>query len=148
MKLSRALKEKNRLASEVKRLLVILIRENSRRNDNESKINAEEIYNEYISTRDKLIKIKSAIAKANINIYEKISRMEELKSTMTSLDMISTRVGEEIVQSYGDTENLKYIWTSFIDNEKRDNLKIEIQIELNKLQDTIDDYNSSTEVNI
>ena len=79
MTLSKAFKSKNSLVGKLNQHKQILLRENSRRNDNVSKVNPAQIYDEMLFVSEKLGRLKAAIAKANIGIYDKIERMAELK---------------------------------------------------------------------
>jgi len=147
MKLIRALKEKNRLAGEVNQLFTVLSRENSREEKSTSKVDAEKIYKDWLDKKQKLSALKASIAKANVDIYEKISQMEELKSEITSLDMLDTKDGtfQESLGYRGD-KVLEKVYKAYITNEKRDALKIVIQEKINKLQDEIDEYNIGKDV--
>lgn len=147
MKLHSALKLKNRLAGELNRLVTILQRENSRRNDNLSKIDCAEVEKNIVETREKLISVKSAICVANIGIYPTLARMEELKSYITQLNNLNCREGEEVHVTYAK-ENLTYNWTCYINQEKKDILVQKYQLEIDALQDKVDEYNAGTDVNI
>ena len=143
MNLSKSLKVKNSLVGKLNRYKQILLRENSRRNDNVSKVNPAQIYDEMLFVSEKLGRLKAAIAKVNIGIYDKIERMAELKDRITYLQSLNTREGEEIVLGYNQ-DKLVYQWTTFINNEKRDKLVQELQLEIEKYQDDTDLYNTTT----
>lgn len=148
MKLAKALKVKNRLAGEVAKLEEIVRRENTRRSDNPSTIDVEEVYTQWSMKSLELVKVKSAIAKANIDIYYQIAEMEEYKNHITKLQMLNVKEGPEIVFIGRDQEKMEYVWTPFINAEKRDELIQETQNKINNLQDKIDDYNANTDVNL
>lgn len=143
MTLSKALKVKNSLVGKLNQYKQILLRENSRRNDNVSKVNPAQIYDEMLFVSEKLGRLKAAIAKANIGIYDKIERMAELKDKITYLQSLQTREGEEVVLGYNQ-DKLVYQWTTFINNEKRDKLIQELQLLIEKYQDDIDLHNTNT----
>ena len=145
MNLSKSLKVKNSLVGKLNRHKQILLRENSRRNDNVSKVNPAQIYDEMLFVSEKLGRLKAAIAKANIGIYDKIERMAELKDRITYLQSLQTREGEEVVLGYNQ-DKLVYQWTTFINNEKRDKLIQELQILIESYQDNIDEFNILTKV--
>ena len=75
MNLSQALKQKNRLAGEYVRLAAILSRENSRRNDNPSKIDVQVVYTQMVETSNQLGELKAKIAAANVPIYPLIGQL-------------------------------------------------------------------------
>ena len=143
MNLSKALKVKNSLVGKLNQYKQVLLRENSRRNDNLSKINPAQIYDEMLYVSEKLGRLKAVIAKANIGIYDRIERMAELKDRITYLQSLNTREGEEIVLGYNQ-DKLVYQWTIFINNEERDKLIQELQLLIEKYQDNIDLHNTNT----
>jgi hypothetical protein len=153
MKLAKALKVKNRLVGELNQLKVELQRENSRRNDNPSKVDCKSLYAEIEAKRDSLIALKAAICSANAGspnkdagIYQKIDKMSELKSFINFLAGLPKREGEELTLIGANREKLTYQWTAFINQERADALTKELQLEVNKLQDDVDEYNAVTEV--
>jgi len=145
MNLSQALKQKNRLAGEYVRLAAIFSRENSRRDDNPSKIDAQTIYNQMVEVSNNLGELKAKIAAANVPIYPAIERMSELKTRIAYLTQLNKREGAEVVQQYNSTA-INYTHTSFINQEKADQLILEIQKEIESLQDAVDSYNATTEL--
>ena len=146
MKLNQALKVKNRLAGEVARLNQILYRENSRRNDNPSTVNREEVWNKIVTTSNDLGELKGRISTANVGIYAKLERMGELKARIASIISLPKRVGEEIVPLHGDRQPLTYKWDAFITQEKVDVMVVDLQEQIEELQDDVDSYNATTEI--
>ena len=146
MNLAQALKQKNRLAGELVRQQQILQRENARRSDSTSTVDCDIVYQKVIGISEELGEIKGRITQANVNIYPALERMAELKSRITFTQGLPKREGEEIVPLHGDREPLKYVWHSFITQEKCDELVAEIQEQINDLQDEVDAYNATTEV--
>lgn len=147
MKLSRALKEKNRLIGEIGQLYSILVRENSRRVDSTSKVDVNSVYTRWESKIEELVKLKAAIAVANAPNFINVSRMEELKSKIKQIDPLNTKDGKfkEIVGYSSDVAE-EVVYIAFITQEKKDELKKKYQEEINNLQDIIDDFNASTDV--
>jgi hypothetical protein len=145
MNLSQALKEKNRLAGELVRLQTIFSRENSRRDDNVSKVNPEEVWKKILETSDRLGALKAKIAVANIEIYPAIERMAELKSRIAYLAALSKREGPEDVVGY-NTPTLHYKWTAFMNQQRCDEEIAAVQLLCNDLQDKIDSHNATHEI--
>lgn len=58
-------------------------------------------YKELFDTKNKLVLLKSALAKANVGIYEKIYHIAELKADITWLRGLNTVAGKS-VNEYGD----------------------------------------------
>ena len=146
MNLAQALKLKNRLAGDLVRKQQILSRENARRSDSVSKVNREDVWNEIIDISDKLGDLKGKITRANVGIYPTLERMAELKSRIAFLNLLPKREGEEINFVGRDQEKLTYVWDSFINQQDSDNLVSELQQEINDLQDEVDVYNATTQV--
>ena len=146
MNLSQALKEKNRLAGELVRQQQILQRENSRRSDATSKVDREHVWNKIIEISTSLGELKGRITVANIGVYPLLERMSELKARISYLNSLSVREGEELVFIGRDQEKMSYTWNSLINQEKRDTLTGELQLQINELQDKIDIYNAVTQL--
>lgn len=146
LKLHTALKLKNRLAGEVSRLQSVLQRENSRRNDNTSKVNRAEIQAELITTRNKLLRLKAAIAAANVPIYHTLASLEEAKAELSFYSSLPIREGVEIIPTH--TGKLEYTWDAFVNREGLDNLTKSLQLRINDLQDEADSFNSSTSITV
>lgn len=146
MKLAHALKQKNRLAGELARQQRILERENSRRNDNVSKVNRLEVYTQILHLSEQLGAIKGKIAIANAPIYTKLERMAEYKAHIAFLVGLDKREGKEVVFVGRDDEKLVYTWDSQVTQESCDNMVGEIQKKIESLQDEVDAYNATTEI--
>lgn len=146
MKIHQALKLKNRFAGEIVTLQSILSRENSRRSDNVSQVDAQVVFSELSAKRIDLWRLKGAIAKATANIVEKLALLEEHKSEIKFLSSLPTREGEEIANALGGKEVIKYAWKATFNREFVDKELAQLQKNINALQDEIDEYNAKTEV--
>lgn len=147
MNLAQALKQKNRLVGEANRLLQIFSRENSRKDNTLSKVKPDEIWEQYLKIINELIEIKTKITIANINIYPSIVRMEELKARIGVILNLNKTEGE-IAESYDRVtgKEIKVNFSAFINQDKADELIQQIQVEINELQDKIDSYNATTQI--
>ena len=146
MNLAQALKQKNRLAGELVRQQQILQRENARRNDSVSQVDRDGVYQKILDFSDELGELKGKITQANVNIYPALERMSELKARIAFIQGLQKREGEEVVFVGRDQEQVKYQWDSFINQEKCDETVAELQEQINDLQDEVDAYNATTEV--
>jgi hypothetical protein len=146
MNLSQALKQKNRLAGELVRQQQILQRENARRSDSVSTVDRDVVYQKILSLSDELGELKGKITQANVNIYPALERMAELKSRIAFIQGLAKREGEELVFVGRDQEQVKYQWDSYINQEKSDETVADLQEQINDLQDEVDAYNATTEV--
>lgn len=148
MNLAQALKKKNRLAGEIVRAQSILQRENARRSDNVSKVDRKEAFEKIIVLSKELGYLKAAIAKANVGIYSALERMAEYKSLISFYQSLDKREGEEITFVGRDQEKLVYTWNSFITQAECDIRVAELQQLINDLQDQVDTYNATTNIEV
>lgn len=148
MNLSNALKQKNRLAGELVRQQQILQRENARRSDSVSKVDASAVWQKILQISDELGKLKGKITQANVAIYPALERMAELKARIAFIYGLQKREGEEVSFVGRDQEKLVYTWTSTINQQTADELVAKYQEEINTLQDQVDAYNATTQVEV
>jgi len=146
MNLSQALKQKNRLAGELVRQQQILQRENARRSDSVSSVDCEVVWNKIVELSEELGELKGRITKANVNIYPALERMAELKARIAFVQGLQKREGPEVTFVGRDQEKVEYTWESFVNQEKSDELVAELQDEINNLQDEVDEYNATTQI--
>lgn len=146
MNLAQALKQKNRLAGELVRQQQILQRENARRSDSVSTVDRDAVYQKALDLSDQLGELKGKITQANVNIYPALERMAELKARISFLQGLTKREGEELVFVGRDQEQVKYTWDSYLNQEKCDDSVAELQEQINDLQDEVDAFNATTEV--
>jgi hypothetical protein len=146
MNLAQALKQKNRLAGELVRQQQILQRENARRSDSVSTVDRDAVYVKILELSDELGELKGKITQANVNIYPALERMSELKARIAFIQGLQKREGEEVVFVGRDQEQVKYQWDSYINQTKCDETVAELQQQIDDLQDEVDSFNQSTEV--
>ena len=144
MKLSKALKEKNRIAGEINRLKTLISRENSRDVKSSSTVDVASLWINLLNTTEKLIKVKTEIFKANVGIYDKIVRMAELKGRSAWLSSINTN-NEKIENPYG-TNIMVTEYKACFKLEDVDRMTKDLQDEIAKLQDEIDEYNATVSI--
>ena len=146
MNLAQALKLKNRLAGELVRQQQILQRENARRSDSVSKVDRKEVWDKILQLSEDLGELKGQITQANVNIYPALERMAELKARIAFINSLPKRDGEEITSVGYNQEKLVYQWNSMITQEGADAMVVDLQKEINDLQDEVDSYNATTEI--
>jgi hypothetical protein len=146
MKLSQALKIKNRLAGEIAQQQQILQRENARRNDSVSTVDRSAVYTRILELSKDLGDLKAKIAKANIGVYANLERMAEMKGHVAFLTGLQKREGEEVQFIGRDQEKLVYKWDSFINQTACDEKVAALQKQIGALQDAVDTYNATTDV--
>lgn len=145
MKLAKALKEKNRLVGEINRLRNIIARENSRESRNTSKVDVATVSKDLDKAMASLAAIKTAIAKANVGIYEAIETMAEKKSHIQWLSGLNTQDGIVEQPGYGGTI-IKQEFKAFLKKEDIDSITKQYQDEIAALQDQIDEYNATNSI--
>ena len=144
--LAKALKIKNRLAGELKRLQQILVRENSKLKDSVRDVDCTNVYESIVETMVKLIRVKTEIAKANVGIYGNINRIAELKGLLAFYATVPTNDGM-VKEEAGWREAVTFsMYEAVYKKNKFDLLSIGISGEIDKLQDEIDVYNANTNV--
>lgn len=146
MKLSKALKEKNRLVGEINRIKQLISRENSRDVKSSSKVDVDKLWLDLNLTTNKLVTIKAAIFKANVGIYANIVSMGELKDRIYWMASVNTN-NEKSERPYGEhilTTEYKACKTQ----EDIDNMTKAMQDEIARLQDEIDEYNATTMIEV
>ena len=145
IKLAQALKEKNRIASEIQRLWGLIARENSTREDRTPLIDVAKSFELVQLYTEKLIELKTKIGMANAGILERIYRMDECKSKLSNLDMVNTDDSTDI-QRLTDTQYRELKKNVVFSKTQVLAMREELQQECNRLQDEMDEYNASTTI--
>jgi hypothetical protein len=145
MKLAKALKLKNKKVKDLKALQAKIHRSNVYMEGNTPAYDINKLLETYVKDKEDLVKLKVAINKANVAIYEKIVRLAEAKDSLSMLESLSTNSQKETVSfNYGTEKEIKQI--SVITTVENDNTIKGIQDEIESLQDDIDHYNATTEL--
>jgi len=144
MKLSRALKEKNRIANQIGLIKERIMENNSTYQDNEFIYNIFELLIEYDELTDRLIDLKATIQLANIKIYHLIYTKSELQAKMQMLRSLDTRTGLQESRAYGSTD--LHIYKVQLNKQTRDEAIKDLQDRINKLQDEIDTFNATHDI--
>jgi hypothetical protein len=144
MKLSKALKEKKRLAAEISKLKTKINAKNSyvKGTNVPEKFDANKMYLELLSKTEDLVNLKIIINNANREIQPMIYMLGEYKSLISFLDGLNTHEGIETNRfSDSTTEHVTQI-----DEIKKDKLRQEFQEKIDSLQEEIDTYNYTTNI--
>lgn len=142
MNISQALKRKNQLAGEVKKLGVRMSSSNSYTEQNPAKYNSKEVMNQWYNKKNELIELKSLIDRASLPIRGHIYEINEIKDSLALLKYMSVR-DEEIIYG-GETPNVKY--NAVIPELERDEEVERLEARIISLQDQIDSFNATTNV--
>jgi hypothetical protein len=168
--LARALKEKNRLGGELRRVLNEIITENVHLRGTTRHVDVHAFYERSKRLRQLIIQIKTVIALANRPIVSKIIELAEVKSEISfmgsfesgrqlrpsrrsssyesidieDIDDYMDQLTEETVENDGE----KKIYTVFLNKKKVWETVTELQKRANALQDELDEFNATTKVEI
>jgi hypothetical protein len=150
--LAKALNLKNRLVGEKSRVLGLLRQTNSRREDAKTNYDPEQLFKEYEAACEKLVLTKTAIAKANVTIYGKITRIAELKSQISEMRQIPTNDADESQMVHnrktGDYDTIIIKHVAFLKNVDIDAKVKAFEKEIEKLHDEVTAYNYQTTVEV
>lgn len=143
--LAQALKEKNRLASEIMRGWQAIARENSKREDIARVIDVAQMRERVELYTEKLVELKRKIGQANAGNLERIYRMDECKNQLRQLGGICTDE-TPIIQRLSDKECREYKRTVVFTAAEIWAWQERLQQECNRLQDEMDIYNATTHI--
>lgn len=151
--IAKALNVKNRLVGEKNRLYNLVQQNSSRLETTKTNYKVEELWAQYEAVVANLIAVKTAIAKANVAVYEKIYTISELKSKAAQMQQLSTDESDYQEQIYnrvtGETTKgaiVKRV-VLFSDKVLAEKLLV-IEAEIAKLHDEVTAYNYNTQIEI
>jgi hypothetical protein len=144
MKLSKALKLKNKKVTDYNNTVTKMISVNSYDITSKRYYDTKKLLEEVIVKRDDLIKFKTAIHTTSEPIREKIFRLGELKNLLMNFNRLSTNEGVIKSRGYGTEEVTTYKCT--INELEKVALIESIQTEIEDIQDDIDVFNATTEL--
>ena len=143
MRLSKALKLKNKKLKEYKSTLMKVSQNNSYDVDNKPIYDSGKLYNEAVEQLKDYLELKSAIHTTSEPIRFKIFQLGEVKSLLNVLNSLDTKSGV-YKEGYREVTSRTYE-ASISEEEKNAKVKnLENAIEL--LQDEIDTFNATTEL--
>jgi len=148
MKLTKALKHKNRLAGDIAELKDRLSKQNSRASTVPFDYDANDVLATLRAKVDELVTVKSAIAAANVAIYPLIFRLAELKGLVVSIKSLDTRQG---VFKEGGGFSLSACEVEYVAQIKKpavDTFAAELEAEISVIQDELDEFNQSQSVSL
>lgn len=144
MKLTRALKEKNRLIKKITILRNQITTSNVVLEENNFPYEMETLQEDFQTLVETLIELKVDIQIANQPILKSIYRLSELKSTIAMLEGMDTKEGMQEAYGYGNSELRAY--KAQIGRQEVDIAVAEMQEQIDTLQDEVDTFNATTTV--
>lgn len=145
-KLYQLLKMKKKMANELKELTMKLNSYNSKLKGAEKPYHTPDVLKEIESLKIKMVILKKTILVATLPMYEEIYTIAEYKDTISTLKSMSTNDGLVEGRGYGDNTPQEYEAT-IKQNEVDEKVRL-IETEIEKLQETIDSFNYTTEVEL
>lgn len=142
MKLSKALKEKKRLAAEIAHLKNLINSKNSYIEGSTIKFDNWKMYEDLNKKIQELVNLKIVINEANRDIQPIIYKLGEYKAMISFLSFLNVQEGI-VPDTYNGGEITYKVQIDEIDKE---NFLKEFQEKADALQDEIDTYNYTTEV--
>ncbi|MEM0933004.1 MAG: hypothetical protein AAGJ12_11080 [Bacteroidota bacterium] len=144
MRLSRALKEKNRLIGKIKEIQNMIAFHNSYIKGNKPIYDIENLWELLNGTVSELTELKTRIQKANTVIRPKIYKLSELKSLAAFLKGLQIKEGKLLGDNWRNSEVTE--WQSEIGNLERDRKVEAIEKKIDTLQNELDQFNFETEI--
>ena len=145
--LAKLLKQKNLLVAEINDLNAKIHRENKTIGVNVSKYDLKLEYAKLLDVIDELVKVKTAIAKHNVSIVDKIYRMSELKNQIAMLKGMDVMEGTFTSNGYG-RESTTEVYKVQFDRLFVDEQVSKLTAEIVELQDELDTHNHVTQIDL
>ena len=148
MKIAKALKLKNQLAGEVAQLKDLLAKQNVRSTKQKFDYDNHEVLTRLQTKVQELVKVKTAIAVANVEAYEKIFRMAELKGLATALTGLETKAGVFNEGGRFGEAGYEVEYVAQIGKVDADKQVAALKDEIQALQDALDEFNFTRTVTV
>jgi uncharacterized small protein (DUF1192 family) len=142
MNVKQALKQKNKLVTEMKVAYGILQKFNSIEEGNPRRYSMANTLEKIKTLQAELVELKTKIHKANQPVYDKIFALAELKGMIKELKKVSTEEGK-VNERYGSIISVKEVELNVTDIDSAVSI-LETQIE--GLQNELDVHNATTQI--
>ena len=144
MNVKQALKQKNKLVTELKAQYQILQKFNSIEEGNPRRYSMANTLSKAQTLQLELVELKSKIHRANAPMFEKIFEMSELKSNIKALQKLDCTEGKSNRDRYRMESEL--VLTSEISLVDRNEFIKKLEDRIEQIQDEMDVFNSNTEI--
>jgi len=142
MNVKQALKQKNKLVTELKAQYQILQKYNSIEEGNPRRYSMVDSFAKIQSLSNELVELKARIHKANQPVYQQIFELAELKGFVKELKKVPTDEGKQ-TERYGSVQSIKVVEFNIVDIENRVG---ELQDRIEALQNELDIHNANTQI--
>jgi predicted nucleic acid-binding Zn-ribbon protein len=140
MNVKQALKQKNKLVTELKAQYQILQKFNSIEEGNPRRYIMVDVLAKIESLSNELVELKARIHKVNQPVYNQIFLLAELKGRIKELKKVPTDEGKQ-TERYGSVQSIKEVQLNIVDIE---NVVGELQDRIEELQNELDIHNANT----
>lgn len=147
MTIKQALKQKNRLVQHLNELTYRLHSSNSTVVGNTKHYSASQTLSQIYAVVDELTVLKTLIHKANSPVYDKIFLMSELKSLVKNLKALDCTEGV-VTDYYSRNSDVKIEKEVEINVIQKDNEIAFLQLRIDELQEELDTFNATTEIEL
>ena len=140
MNVKQALKQKNKLVTELKAQYQILQKFNSIEEGNPRRYIMVDVLAKIESLSNELVELKARIHRVNQPVYNQIFLLAELKGRIKELKKVPTDEGKQ-TERYGSVQSIKVVELNIVDVETRVG---ELQDRIEELQNELDVHNANT----
>jgi hypothetical protein len=148
MKLAKALKLKNQLAGEIAQLKDLLAKQNVRSSKQKFDYDNREVLTRLRAKVDELVRVKTALAVANAEAYNRIFRLAELKGLVTTLAGLDTKHGVFHEGGRFGEPAYEVEYAAQLSKVDIDKLSDALKTEIQALQDALDEFNFTHAVDL
>ena len=142
MNVKQALKQKNKLVTDLKAQFEILKKYNSIEEGNPRRYSMANTLEKIHTLSNELVELKAQIHKANQPVYDKIFALAELKGMIKELKKVPTEEGK-INERYGSVVSVKEVELNIVEIEA---IVSKLQDRVEVLQNELDIHNSNTQI--
>jgi hypothetical protein len=148
MNIKQGLKLKNKLVLQVNENYQKVSTYNSVEEGTKKPYDTREALEEYNSSVNELVALKTKIHRANAPVYDKIFRLSELKSTAAKLKFLNCHEGKSTSQRsrFVDVTAPPVMMVAEIGIVERDNIVKYIESQIEDIQEILDNHNAVTEI--
>jgi|WetSurSiteA1Bulk_404760.scaffolds.fasta_scaffold00002_12 hypothetical protein len=148
IKISKALKLKNRLSEKISKFGTDIIMFNSTpKADTTREVVVDDLMKERDLAVDQLVELKSKITEANVNggVQAVIYRLAELKGKVSFISGINTFRGLKVPEFY-NTPPIEY--DSMVTKPEIDKMIVNLEKEIDLIQEKLDTFNYTNEIEV
>lgn len=142
MNVKQALKQKNKLVTDLKAQYQILQKFNSIEEGNPRRYSMVDTLVKIDQLSEELVELKSKIHRANQPVYNQIFQLAELKGLVKELKKVPTDEGKQ-TERYGSVVSVKQVELTIVDIQQ--NIDV-LQNKIEELQNELDIHNANTQI--